>query len=376
MRSVSRVLERARGAQGAFLLCVVSAVLLPLAVALVFGHPVRRVIVPESAMLAIVTVLTLLGGVVPGLIAVVSATISLWFFSFPPGLSFRADDPQDIVAAVFAGAIASGLVLLLNVVERRQQREVARHTRLTAEVGRQRETISVMQRAILPEQVPATPGTTLGWHYTPGGEPSAPVGGDWFAFIPVSPTCLGVAIGDVAGHGVGAVASMAEYRYGLRTLAAQGCGPAATLGTLDNVTHLFNSPYYSTCVYGLIDVAGSQWTYSCAGHPPPLLVRDGEARALRAPHGPPVGAGLLKGEYMSEAVELRKDDVLVLYTDGLIERRGESIELGIKRLADYMSKSFNGEDLFDVCTEVVRHIAGPAPEDDVALVLVRYEEAA
>ncbi|HEY4609648.1 MAG TPA: SpoIIE family protein phosphatase, partial [Ilumatobacteraceae bacterium] len=84
-----------------------------------------------------------------------------------------------------------------------------------------------MQRAILPETVPPTAGVHVGWHYTAGGQASDPVGGDWFAVVPISATSVGVAIGDVSGHGLKAVRSMAEYRYGLRTLAAQGSSASA-----------------------------------------------------------------------------------------------------------------------------------------------------
>src|SRR4051812_16160641 len=108
---------------------IVLGILLPLAIGAAFGHPTRRVIVPESVMLTVTVALTLLGGLVPGMVAAVSSTLSLWFFSFPPGLSFRATDSRDVVAALAAGGVACGLVALITVFERRQRAAIESESR-------------------------------------------------------------------------------------------------------------------------------------------------------------------------------------------------------------------------------------------------------
>jgi serine phosphatase RsbU (regulator of sigma subunit) len=348
------------------------AVVLPIAVGVASGHPAQQVVVPESVMLAIAVILSLVDGVTAGLVAAGSATASLWFFNFPPGLSFRAVSGGDVLAVIIAGAITCALVLLTANITSRQRRGVQQREHLSAQVDRQRQTIMTMQRAILPETVPPTSGVNVAWRYVTGGQASEPVGGDWFAVVPISPTSLGVAIGDVAGHGLEAVRSMAEYRYGLRTLAAQGQSASVTLECLDDVALLFKAPSFSSCVYGILNLLDGTWTYSSAGHLPPLLIRDGKAHTLPAPHGPPIGTGLRDVSYTDEKVQLQPEDLLVLYTDGLIERRNEPIGIGLSRLGDRLSRVTERDDLFQMCTAAIQDLAGPTPADDVALVLVHY----
>jgi len=323
-------------------------------------------------MLAIAVVLSLVDGVTAGLVAAASAVASLWFFSFPPGLSFRAERPEDVVAVITAGVITCALVLLVSTITRRQRLGVIQQEHMLAQLDRQREAIVTMQRAILPETVPSTSGVNVGWDYVTGGEVSGPVGGDWFAVVPISPTAVGVAIGDVAGHGLKAVANMAEYRYGLRTLAAQGASASVTLACLEEVTLLFKASSFSTCLYGILDRTDASWTYSSAGHPPPLLIRDGTARTLAAPHGPPLGTGAKNQSFTQDVVHLQPDDLLALYTDGLVERRYEPIDIGIARLAERLAREPAGDNLFKICTEVIEELAGADPSDDVALVLLHY----
>ena len=131
-----------------------------------------------------------------------------------------------------------------------------------------------------------------------------------------------------------------------------GGDPPAVLQALDEVGRRFKAPSFSSCVYGLIDVHDAQWTYSSAGHPPPLLIRDGSVCVLPAPHGPPVGTELVPTGYTSATVAPRHNDVLALYTDGLVERRGESLDAGVDRLAHRLTCITAGHDLSDLCTEV------------------------
>ncbi len=166
---------------------------------------------------------------------------------------------------------------------------------------------------------------------------------------------------------------MAQHRYALRTLAVDGSKPPAAMQALDEVGHRFKIPYYSTCVYGLIDVADAAWTDTSAGHPPPLLLRDGCVRVLAAPHGPPVGTGLVGKGYTSATAALHHDDLLAVYTDGLVERRGENIDTGIERLANRLMGITAGHDLPELCTEVVIDLVGETADDDVALVLTHTE---
>ena len=206
-----------------------AAVLIPLAVCLAFPHPLNRPIVPETLLLGIAAVLTLRVGVVPGLVSVASGTLALWFFNLAPGYSFNLDHAEDIAAVVASCLIGVAVVLLLSYMLQRERQVSADAARLEVQVSEQRQTISTMQRALLPEKVPYTPRLSVAWHYETGGNAVTPVGGDWLAFIPFSDTRIGIAIGDVAGHGLRAVATMAQYRFALRSAAAGQLTPAEVL---------------------------------------------------------------------------------------------------------------------------------------------------
>lgn len=352
---------------------LVAAAVLPVVVALLFGHPAHQVLVPESITLSVAVVLTVLDDVAAGLIAVLSSTISLWFFNFPPGYSFNSENNADIIAAVVSGVIGCGMVLLITSIRAAQREALYQQTRLAADLTAQREATETLQRAILPETTPAVAGVSCGWSYTPGAGSATQVGGDWYAFVPVARRGLGVAVGDVAGHGLAAVRTMAEYRYALRTLATQGGDPAVVLAELDDTSHLYRIVTLSTCVYGLLDPAASTWTYTSAGHLPPLLTRAGHVRTLDAPHGPPLGTHLRQAPYRQDVIGLKRGDVLALYTDGLVERRDESIDQSLGRLVDRLGGVDTAGDLTALSTEIVADLIGSAPEDDAALVLIRLD---
>jgi serine phosphatase RsbU (regulator of sigma subunit) len=352
---------------------LVLAVVLPLLVALVFPHPTRRLVVPESILLAIAVLLTLLDGVAPGIVVALLSPFFLWVFNVPPPYTFKFTHGEDVVAVLTTAAITLGLVVLIHVIARRERRAIQQQARLEQQVETQRTTITTMQHALLPDIHRDVSGVTLGWEYVPGGAPSVPIGGDWLAFVPIGATSVGIAIGDVAGHGLAAVRAMAEYRFALRALASEGGDPCEVLRQLDTIVSRLGDRFLSTCVYGVLDIERGVWTYASAGHPPALLVRDHSTEILAAPHGPPVGASLWTNKVRSASVvPLKRDDVLALYTDGLVEQRHEPIDDGIKRLANRLALIDDNADLPEASTAVISDLVGASPADDVAIILVRY----
>ncbi|MBD0675697.1 PP2C family protein-serine/threonine phosphatase, partial [Streptomyces sp. CBMA156] len=225
-----------------------------------------------------------------------------------------------------------------------------------------------LQRALLSEPGNPHQNLSLASRYLPSGS-STVVGGDWFETVrlPFGRTLL--AMGDVMGHGVEAAVDMSHYRSALRDLAGMDLPPHRILRRLDDVIAADDSARPATCLLALADPGRGRWTLSSAGHLPPALIAPGRpTRLLRVPTGPPLGTGL--GGYEQTVHPLLPDQTLMLYTDGLVERRAEDIDVSLERLAALRLPA-TGE-LDDLLDAVLHSLAPPsAAEDDIALLVAR-----
>ncbi|GAA2752768.1 SpoIIE family protein phosphatase [Kitasatospora cinereorecta] len=224
-----------------------------------------------------------------------------------------------------------------------------------------------LQRALLAEPGSPHPNLELASRYLPSGTSSV-VGGDWYETVrlPFGRTLL--VMGDVMGHGVEAAVDMSNYRSMLRYVAAMDLPPHRILRQLDALISEEPDARPATCLLALADPARSRWTFASAGHlPPALLAADRATELVEVPTGPPLGTGL--GGYEPTSAELRADQVLLLYTDGLVERRGEDIDHSLARLAGLRLPIAGPLDtLLDaVLTALTPHAA----EDDIALLAAR-----
>jgi PAS domain S-box-containing protein len=235
-------------------------------------------------------------------------------------------------------------------------------------LAQQSETVLVLQRALLPATPPTVPHTTVAARYI-AAQKSPSVGGDWYAVLPLQGDRLGLAIGDVAGHGIDAVADMAAVRFSLRAIALHEPAPERVLDRLNEVVHVFESDTMVTALYGALDPNGGTWTYATAGHPPVVVRRpDGTTRWIDDPCDPPLGVH--RGEYRRHAVDIEQGSTLVLYTDGLIERRTEPISTGLERLERACREG--PADPEALCDFLAAHmLEGATVDDDVAIVAVR-----
>ena len=192
---------------------------------------------------------------------------------------------------------------------------------------RERAVAETLQRALLPERLPTVAGARLAAHFEPA---AGHVGGDWYDAVELDTGELALAIGDVAGKGIPAAALMGELRGGLRASALDGGEPHETLRRLDRLA--LRAGRMATVVLVVLDPASGALRVASAGHLPPLLVEPGgEARFLRGGASTPLlaydaGAGS-GGETLAAGARV------VLYTDGLVERRRETIDAGLDRLA-------------------------------------------
>jgi PAS domain S-box-containing protein len=240
---------------------------------------------------------------------------------------------------------------------------------VTKALMQQHEVIDTLQQALLPVKLPRVPGTSIAARYV-AAQTSPAVGGDWYAVLPLPDDRLGLAIGDVAGHGLAAVADMAAVRFSLRALALTEPAPEIVLARLNQVVRVFESNTMITAIYGVLDPGSLQWIYATAGHCPAMLrEQHGKTQLLDERCDPPLG---IAGSFLRHTARIEPGSTLVLYTDGLIERRTEIITTGLERLRQACDQGPASPDaLCDYLLDVM--LRDTAPADDVAVVVVSVE---
>ena len=248
--------------------------------------------------------------------------------------------------------------------------------------ARERSTALTLQRSLLPQQLNGQPAVEVASRYLPA-DSQAGIGGDWFDVIPLSGTRVALVIGDVAGHGIHASATMGRLRTAVRTLADVDLPPGELLTHLDDlVMHLLSdeqtgvapggqpiaSEIGATCLYAVYDPISCHCTLATAGHPLPVLVTPSGAAEIASDHiGPPLGVGGMPFETIE--LDLAPGSVLALFTDGLIESRHRDIDEGLAELCQVLAlPALSLEAAGDA---VINAMRTDRPADDVALLLVR-----
>ncbi len=267
-------------------------------------------------------------------------------------------------AARAAFAAASGRVPLR---PRNSEREPGDSTALAAALLQERHVTLELQRAILPlHEAPFDlPGLRAVVRYLPASADSR-VGGDWYITAEMPPGDVLIAIGDVAGHGLPAAAGMARLRGALAGLAITGAPPQRLVGWLNDLVHHVAPEHTASVLAGYFDPPTRRLTWAQAGHPPPLLVRGACARPLGQPSGILLGAG--REGYEAMTVTLEAGDILLLYSDGLVERRDRSLDDGLSTLAKAAAGISDPEQLI---AAVLDAQGSTDPEDDTCLVALR-----
>ncbi len=230
-----------------------------------------------------------------------------------------------------------------------------------------------LQRSVLPASLPRVEGVQLAARYLPGSA-GVNVGGDWFDAIRLSDGQLGLVVGDVVGKGVQAAATMAQLRNALRAFALDRLKPSSTITRLNRLAEETETAF-ATVSYVVVDADAGLCRYTSAGHPPPLAAfPDGRIELLEGGRGLPLGAGM-NTKYTQEVLELPVGTVLVLYTDGLVERRGQPIDEGFARLRSAVREG--PREPQKLVEHLVQQLAeGPERGDDIALLAVRLLAAA
>jgi PAS domain S-box-containing protein len=232
-----------------------------------------------------------------------------------------------------------------------------------------RDTALTLQRSLLPSHPSVTGGLEVASRYQPAGD-TVEVGGDWFDVIPLEDDKTALVVGDVMGSGIGAAATMGRLRTATKALASLDLDPAQLLEHLDRIT---DGPDHSiaTCLYAVHDPHKRQCRIANAGHLPPARIRVGRApELLDLPTGVPLGVGGVA--FSTTAVDLEPGDQLVLYTDGLVETRRDSLDERLAMLLTLLDGP--PRPLEELCDLLLRTLHQPDNHDDVALLVARAQE--
>jgi hypothetical protein len=279
------------------------------------------------------------------------------------------------VSAVLPWAVIAGgllLTLLAAVFAGRLVRGRADAERLSREIGdlytEQRSVAETLQQALLPQRLPDIPGMHIEARYLPGAR-GVDIGGDWYDVVPLADGRFVFKVGDVSGRGVTAATVMASLHFAGRAYALEGHPPQVILDQLARTLDVAQDGRFATVLCGLVDVAAHTVTLANAGHLPPLIRHGGKATPVTMKPGPPIG--IPDGSpYQPFTMTMPAHGVLVAYTDGLVERRGEMLDAGIARLQDAASQ--DSPSLGELLDSIITKLTGDSPTDDIALIGLKW----
>ena len=235
----------------------------------------------------------------------------------------------------------------------------------------QQDVVTTLQHALLPGRLPRIDGVTATARYRPGMA-ALDVGGDWYDLLALPAGRVGIVLGDVVGRGVGAATSMGQLRSAVAALAPYCTGPAEVLRRLDRFAAGVPGGELATVAYVEFDPATGVLRYSCAGHPPPLLLGPDGVRVLDGGRGVPLATSV-QVPRREATLTLDPAGTLICYSDGLIERRGSDIDGRLAMLQEAVT-ALAGAPLTSLCDGVLERMVGDTPlNDDVALLCAHLQ---
>jgi PAS domain S-box-containing protein len=231
------------------------------------------------------------------------------------------------------------------------------------------EAAQTLQQSLLPRMLPRVPWLRLHARYIPAQERTA-AGGDWYDAIRVAPDQMALSVGDVVGKGIAAAAIMGQLRSVLDAGLREGASPVQALTRLSRLVADVSGATGTTAAVALYDRPSRSVRYTCAGQVPPLLITSQGPVFLEGARSVPLG--ITDVELIEAAVSVEPGDILLLYSDGLVERRDEGIDVGLGRLVE-VAGSLVGESMAGLCDELIAQMVGEHTEDDVTLLAAEFE---
>ena len=264
-----------------------------------------------------------------------------------------------------------GLGILLSLAAAGATESLVRRRRsVEAQFRQQRAVSETLQRSLLPRSLPSIPGWEFAARYVPATT-GAEIGGDWYSVVEIDDHRFAVVVGDVSGHDMAAAGVMAALRYTIRTLAKLGLPPDEILDRTTKELDVITDHHFATVLVGVVDSRMQEITLASAGHPPPLMLREGRAEFLRVEPSAPLG--VLGPRPKPVTLHFLPGSTLVAFTDGLIERRGRTLDAGLQQLAATAAEGSAQSD--DLITRLVATLMTDDQEDDLAVVAIRFVTA-
>ncbi len=269
------------------------------------------------------------------------------------------------IAGALLTLLVAALVERLTLQRRNAQRLAHENAHLYLA---QRSIAQTLQHSLLPEALPHVEGLEFAARYVAGVQ-GVDIGGDWYDVIPIDDDHLVLIVGDVSGCGLQSATMMASLRFAARAYAIQGDAPATILSKLSNMVSIARDGHFATLICLLVDVPARALRIANAGHPEPLVVSGNEGSFVKTEIGVPIGVNEPKPR-QEVTVTVPSRSTLLMYTDGLVERRGELLDAGLERL----KQAAVGADgsLESVVDTVLREAIPSGSDDDTAILGVRW----
>jgi Stage II sporulation protein E (SpoIIE)/GAF domain/Histidine kinase-like ATPase domain len=230
---------------------------------------------------------------------------------------------------------------------------------------RMRSLALTLQRQLLPSYLPVVDGVDVRVGYNPGDE--SDVGGDLYDVVELTSGRIGIAIGDVQGRGTHAAAVMGQLRAALRAYAVLDLEPGQMMTYLDELVRGLNEALLVTCIYAVYDPFTRECVLSNAGHPPPLLAGPHGCHPMEVPPDVPLGVGGVA--FNDHSFVVAPGDTIVLYTDGVVERRDRSVDEGVRALCDALEALGGQASPGALCRATLRVADGPTDDDRAVLAM-------
>jgi serine phosphatase RsbU (regulator of sigma subunit) len=279
----------------------------------------------------------------------------------------------DLLARLAGLVLATGLVVTAAAVvvtdrlQRRRREAEALAEENAAFYAEQRAASLTLQRNLLPRHLPEIPGLDVAVRYDPGVR-GTEVGGDWYDVIEVGERAV-LVVGDVSGRGLAAASVMAAIRHAVRTLALNGDPPEVILEKVNHPGGNDLVGHFVTVQCAVLDPRQGSLSVASAGHPPPLIVDHPSSSFASVPVGPPIGASA-GARYEAVTVGLAPGATVVLFTDGVFERRHETLDVGLERLR--LAGTQAAASPSELVDRLFERLSVGAGHDDAAILAVRW----